>query len=70
MAQKPTLPQLRRSIEAAIAHGKEHIAIQAGNRNPQVLETVAATAARIEAWEAVLWAMEGSNVFLDIWAGK
>jgi hypothetical protein len=67
---KPTMPQLRSKIEAAIAGQKQFVDEMKGNRNPQVVEMVLKCEARIEAWEDVVDAMNGSGAALGIWAGK
>ena len=36
-----------------------------GNKNPQVVEMALKAEARIEAWDAVLWAINGSGVLLN-----
>jgi predicted choloylglycine hydrolase len=70
MGAKPTLPQLRRKIEAAIANKKDFITAMKGNRNPQVLDMVLKAQAQVGAWEDVVDAMNGSGAALGIWAGK
>jgi hypothetical protein len=65
MGAKPTTPQLRSKIEAAIAGQKQFVDEMKGNKNPQVVEMVLKCEARIEAWDAVLWAINGSGVLLN-----
>jgi len=65
MGAKPTLPQLRSRIEAAIAGQKQFVTEMKGNKNPQVVEMALKAEARIEAWDAVLWAINGSGALLN-----
>ncbi len=66
---KPTLPQLRKMVEAAMARDKETIELLGKSENPQVVEMVTRVRGRLEAFEAVQWACQGDCVLLKISSG-
>jgi hypothetical protein len=65
----PTLPQLRKKVEKAIAKDNAFIAACEHNTNPQVHEMVIRARGRLDALEAVQAAISGDNVFMNILIG-
>jgi poly-gamma-glutamate capsule biosynthesis protein CapA/YwtB (metallophosphatase superfamily) len=66
MAKKLTPTELKFKVQAAMERQQHTVTMLAGSKNPQAVEMVAKAAARVEAFEAVLAAMNGDAVDLNI----
>jgi CRISPR/Cas system-associated endoribonuclease Cas2 len=61
--------ELKSMVEKIIKKETDFIAIMKGNNNPQVLEMVCRSGARLELAEAVLCSIDGDNVLLKSYGG-
>ena len=66
---KTKQPELKLMINNVIKKESNFIDVMKGNNNPQVLEMVCRSGARLELAEAVLYAIDGDNVLLKTFGG-